>query len=258
VTRTEEASTLGALDGLRVLNTRSAHQAARLSSLLREHGACPVDLPVIEIVPVDPTELRSRIEALAGYDWIIFTSANTVAALEPLLRGTIALPKVAAIGDATASALEQLHIRVDLVPESFVAESVLVALIARGVAGKRFLLPQARIARSTLPDGLQEAGAVVDVVPVYRTQLPEHVDAGVLAQLAGGLIDIVTFTSPSTVRNLLQLLGGEYPDTITTACIGPVTGAAAHETGLRVDIVARTYSIPGLVEALVHWRNSHG
>lgn len=134
---------------------------------------------------------------------------------------------------------------------------MLDGLLTRGMNGKRILLPRAEVARSTLPDGLRQAGAHVDVVPVYQTRRPEHVDPRALHDLMSGRIDIITFTSPSTVHNLLELTGGTLSEGTVIACIGPVTAAAVSEAGLRADLVAQTYSIPGLVDALIQWRKKH-
>lgn len=236
------------LAGRRVLVTRARHQSSELSNLLRERGAVPVELPVIEIVPTTGGELDAALSALESYDWIVFTSVNAVEIVADRLQGR--LPKIAATGDATAAALHSRGLTVDLVPTEFVGEAVLEALVSQGIAGQKILLPRAEIGRSVLPDGLRAAGALVDDVPVYTTRLPVEVDAGVLEMIRSGEIDIVTFTSPSTVHNLLELLGGPLPSGTLVACIGPVSARAARQHGLNVDIMASEYTIPGLVEAL--------
>jgi uroporphyrinogen-III synthase len=239
------------LDGLRVLVTRPAHQQESMVRRLRDLGAIPMELPVIEIVPLPVGEIEQRLESVEEFDWIVFTSVNTVAVVGPVISRKEVHPRMVAIGSATASALQEIGLRVDVVPDDFVAEAVLDAMIASGVSGQRILLPRAEVARSTLPDGLKAAGATVDVVPVYQTRLPAVVNQKTLSAVRQGNVDIVTFTSPSTVVNLMSLLNGEFPEGVRIACIGPVTERAAKDSGLRVDIVAREYSIPGLVEALV-------
>lgn len=236
--------------GKRVLVTRPRHQAAALSDRLRGAGAIPVELPVIEIVPATSAELDAALNQIDEYDWIVFTSVNAVTIVAERLSG-IDTVQVAAIGDATAAALEENGITVDLVPDEFVAEAVLDALIERGVAGKRVLLPRADIARNALPDGLRAAGATVDVVPAYSTRTPTDVDREIVQSVRSGGIDVVTFTSPSTVRNLMALIDNDFPSNTNVACIGPITADAARGAGLRVDIVASEYSVPGLVRALV-------
>ena len=238
------------LAGKRVLVTRPRHQAAALSDQLRQAGAIPVEFPVIEIVASTSAELDAALNQVEKYDWLIFTSVNTVTIVAERL-GEAGSVQIAAIGDATAAALMERGFAVDLVPDEFVAEAVLHSLFERGVAGKRFLLPRAEIARNILPDGLREAGAIVDVVAAYSTRLPEAVDQNVVDAILGGEIDIVTVTSPSTVRNLLTFTGGDLPPEIVVACIGPITAEAAREAGLRVDIMASEYSMSGLVDALI-------
>lgn len=238
------------LAGKRVLVTRPRHQAAALSDQLRQAGAIPVEFPVIEIVPTVDGELDAAIRRIDRYDWLVFTSVNAVTIVAERLDGAGSV-QIAAIGDATAAALVECGFAVDLVPDEFVAEAVLQSLVERGVAGKRFLLPRAEIARNTLPDGLREAGAIIDVVAAYSTRLPESVDQNVIDAILGGDIDIVTVTSPSTVRNLLTLIGGKLPSGTVVACIGPITAEAARKAGLPVDVMAGEYSIPGLVRALI-------
>lgn len=240
-----------ALDGLRVLVTRPAHQQEPMVQRLRDLGAIPLELPVIEIFPMPVEDVEQHLSGVEDFDWIIFTSVNTVAVVGPVISGRDSLPRVAAIGSATAAALQELGLHVDVVPDDFVAEAVLEAMISIGVNGQRILLPRAEVARSTLPDGLRAAGATVELVPVYQTRLPETVNEQAMNAVRLGKVDIVTFTSPSTVLNLLTLLDGRFPAGVRVACIGPVTEQAARDAGLRVDIVAREYSIPGLIQALV-------
>lgn len=238
------------LTGKRVLVTRPVHQSKALADALRAEGAQPIVFPVIEIVPLGPDRIRSLLKDAGEYDWAIFTSVNTVETVMSAVEGLPAV-RIAAIGSPTARALAARGIEVDLVPDEFVAEAVVAALVERGVEGKRILLPRADIARDTLPDGLRAAGATVEVVPVYSTQMPAQVDRAILDSITRGQIDIITFTSPSTVRNLMTLVGGALPSGSWIACIGPVTARAAQEAGLSVDIVASEYTVSGLVSALV-------
>jgi uroporphyrinogen-III synthase len=240
-----------ALDGLRVLVTRPAHQQESMVARLRSLGAIPLELPVIEIIPLPAEDVEKHMAGVQDFDWIVFTSVNTVAIIGPAISRIESLPRIAAIGSATATALHEFGLNVDVVPDDFVAEAVLEAMLSIGVCGKRILLPRAEVARSTLPDGLRAAGATLELVPVYQTQLPATIDRQTLEALRRGEVDIVTFTSPSTVTNLMTLLDGQFPVGVRVACIGPVTERAARDAGLKVDIVAREYSIPGLIQALV-------
>lgn len=245
------------LAGKRVLVTRAKSQARDLSERLEALGAQVLELTAIEISPAPLGPVDDALQRLDAYDWVVFTSVNGVAAVVDRMKARGESPdrlnarQVGAIGRATAQRLLDAGVEVDFIPERFVAESVVEGMIARGVRGKRVLLPRADIARDTLPNGLRAAGAVVDVVVAYRTTKPATVQDDVLDALQSGNLDIVTFASPSTVRNTLDLAGGTLPERLVIACIGPITAAAARERGLRVDIEAAEYSIPGLVNAIV-------
>ncbi|HEX5164799.1 MAG TPA: uroporphyrinogen-III synthase [Thermomicrobiales bacterium] len=243
------------LTGQRVLVTRARPQAADLTARLKALGASVVALPAIEIVPVDPAPLDAALRQISSYDWLVLTSSNGVAAVIQRLDALGLRPsvlnetQVAAIGKATAASLRRYYLSVDLVPDHFVGESVVAALVARGVAGRRILLPQAEIARETVAEGLRQAGAEVDAIVAYRTALPDADAVEDVRQMLAG-VDIATFASPSAVRNTLTLAGG----TLTgprVVCIGPVTAEAACGAGLRVDAVADEYSIDGLIAAVV-------
>ena len=256
------------LAGLTILVTRARDQAAPLSDALRAAGADPLELPTIRFAdPADLAPLDDAIRGVAGarYDWVVFTSVNGVAQVlaraADLGVGAAALShaRVAAVGDTTADRLRSGGVRVDLMPEQFDAEAVVAALVARGIAGRRVLYPRADIARGAIPTGLRTAGAVVDEVEAYRT-LPETiVDPTVRTRVIGGAVDIATFASGSSVRNLAALLGDDFGVLQQTeiACIGPATAAVAREFGLTVDVVANDATVPGLVAALVEHRRRH-
>jgi uroporphyrinogen III methyltransferase/synthase len=258
------------LFGKRVLVTRSREQASVLSRRLRELGAEPVELPAIALEPPeDYSPLDAAIRNTHQYNWIIFTSANGVRAFMERLwtlgwdARSLNRAKLAAIGPATATVLEQYHLRADYVPDQYVAEAVAAGI--GDVSGQRILLPRADIARPALAIALREAGAAVDEVTAYRTILAEGVHGDTSAgglisptsddvhqMLAENQIDVVTFTSSSTVRNLVALLGDAEPlRGALIACIGPITAGTAREMGLRVDVVAEEYTIDGLIEVLI-------
>jgi uroporphyrinogen-III synthase len=257
----EHASATLPLEGKRILVTRTGGQSGSLSRLIREHGGEPVEMPVIRIEPTPNTDqIDDAIERLSQFDWVLFTSANAVDALLDRMRernvpaSQLSSSRVAGIGKATARRLRQCGIQVDLMPDDAVGESMLDSLISAGVEGRTILLPRAEVARDILPDGLRVAGASVTVLPVYRT-VPAEPDADVIAQLRRGEIDIVTFTSSSTVRNLIRMLDNDARilNGSVVACIGPVTAATARESDIRVDVVADEHSIQGLVEAICQW-----
>ena len=242
------------LAGRRIVVTRARAQASDLVGRLTALGADVVCAPVIRIEPVaDLAPLRRALAALSTYDWIVFTSANAVeiACAEPTpFRGA----QVAAIGPATAAALEREGIAVALVPTQHVAEALAVALVTRGVAGKRILVPAAERARPVLADTLRAAGAVVDIVVVYRTVAEEGDAATLTRDLVAG-VDAVTFTSSSTVEHFAALVGREAATSgrFHAAVIGPITAATARELGVASGglIEADPSTAEGLIAALL-------
>jgi uroporphyrinogen III methyltransferase/synthase len=254
------------LSGKRVLVTRSRTQASVLSEMLAEEGAEPLEVATIELVPPeDHSRVDAAIASLSSYDWVVFTSANGVdaffgrmAALGLDSRAWAGV-KVGAIGPATEAALARCGIRADVVPPQYVAESILHKMEPLGMKGARILLPRADIGREALPEGLSRMGALVDQVPVYHTVVPEGSGQKARELLREGKLDMVTFTSSSTVRNLLKLLEGDGAliQGVPAACIGPVTAETARGLGLHVDVVAREYTVPGLVQAIVEHYRSH-
>ena len=253
---------LPSLQGVRVLVGRARHQAGALSSELRKLGATVLEIPFIEIrEPRSFEPLDSALMNLDGYDWLILTSVNGVEAMWErldklgLTGKTLKHLHVAAIGPATKRAIEQRGRKVDVVPKEYVAESV-VRSLRRRVKGKRVLLVRAKVARDVIPRALRKAGACVDVVEAYETVVPQSSRTRLRSALANQQRrpHVVTFTSSSTVRNFVTLLGSRRASLkgIQIASIGRVTSATLHELGLRADIKAREFTIPGLVNAVVN------
>jgi uroporphyrinogen-III synthase len=254
------------LRGMRVLIGRARHQAGALSAQLRKQGADVVEIPFIEIrKPKSYAPLDSALKDLASYDWLILTSVNGVEAMWErikilrLTKDTLSHLRVAAIGPATMKAIEQRGVKVAVVPKEYVAEAVVRSLKKR-VKGKRVLLVRAKVARDVIPRELRKAGAHVDVVEAYETVVPQTSRKRLQAALKDPRRrpQVVTFTSSSTVRNFVGLLGrnrsaakGKMLAGIHMASIGPVTSATLRELGLTVDIAAKEFTIPGLVEAIV-------
>lgn len=243
---------------MRILVGRARHQAGALSACLREKGAQVIEIPFIEIHP--PTSfapLDRALKNIANYDWLILTSVNGVDALWARMRKlrmtnrNLAHLQVAAIGPATKQAIENNGIPVSVVPEQYVAESV-VRSLRRAVQGKRVLLVRARVARDVIPRELRKAGAKVDVVEAYETVVPNSSRARLQAALQRRL-SVITFTSSSSARNFVALLGKRRPafHGVNLASIGPVTSSTLRELNLPVHIEAREYTIPGLVQAIV-------
>jgi uroporphyrinogen III methyltransferase/synthase len=244
------------LAGRTVVVTRPRAQAGGFAAALEEMGAEVVPLPAIRIAPApDPEPLRQAVRCAGTFDWIVFTSVNGVArffaALADAGRDARALApaRIAAIGPATAAELAKHAIIPDLVPGEYVAEAAVEALAAEGVAGKRVLLPRAEIARAVLPDELRARGAEVVDVAAYRTVPDGEGAAEVRRRLDAGEIDWVTFTASSTVRTFAELVGADV-GRARVASIGPVTSGTARELGMRVDVEAAEYTIPGLLAAL--------
>ena len=266
------------LAGIRVLVGRAKHQAGALSAELRQRGAEVIEIPFIEIrKPKSFRPLDAALKSLSSYDWLILTSVNGVEAMWERM-GKLRLPKatlndlrIAAIGPATKKAIEQRGGKVDVVPKEYVAESV-VRSLQRKVKGKRVLLVRAKEARDVIPRELRRAGAQVGVVEAYETVVPQNSRRRLRAALRSPRLrpHVVTFTSSSTVRNFVELLGSAAkgkslptgrprqigqrhsgPETMLMASIGPVTSATLRELGLPVDISAKEFTIPGLVQAIV-------
>ena len=250
----------GPLFGTRVLVTRSRQQTSVLSRLLAAEGAEPVELPTIEIAPVEEFgPLDDALDRIGSYAWAVFTSTNGVeAAFDRLAEAGrdarwLGGVRVAAIGPATAAALAARGVTADYVPDTYTADAVAEGFGRFGMAGARVLLLRADIAPERLPEGLQRLGAEVECVAAYRTLKPAAAGERARELLGSGTIGAATFTSSSTVRNLVEALGGDTGllEGVRIASIGPVTSATARELGLRVDTEASEHTIPGLVRALV-------
>ena len=268
------------LSGVRVLVGRARHQAGALSAELRKIGAQVLEIPFIEIrKPRSFQPLDSALRNLRTYDWLILTSVNGVDAMwerietlhlmitngerHKLTRaasresGRAAFAagavRIAAIGPATKKAIEQRGLNVDVVPKEYVAESV-VRSMKKKVKGKRVLLVRAKVARDVIPRQLRKAGAHVDVVEAYETVVPESSRKRLQAALKDPKKrpHVVTFTSSSTVKNFIALLGRKQNlDGVLMSSIGPVTSATLRELGLEPHIAAKEFTIPGLVAAIV-------
>jgi uroporphyrinogen III methyltransferase / synthase len=247
------------LFGQRIIVTRDRGQSPMLAEPLEALGAETLFVPVIEIADAaESSSLDQAVRNLQAYDWLIFTSVNGVRHfVEALDRSPCDLRalrgKLCAIGSATAAALEALHLRVDVVPKEYVAESLLEALAGEELQGKRVLLPRAAVARDVIPDALRERGAVVDVVEAYRTVIPD--DAAARAQEAlARKPHWIAFTSSSTVKNWIAVAGRESLQGVKVASIGPITSNTARQLGLTVDVEAEPHTIEGLVEAIAKTR----
>ena len=246
--------------GKRILVTRTREQASELVRLLEQKGANCIECPTIEVrLPKDLRPLDQALETLSQYDWVIFSSTNAVRFFFERLFGlgfdlrSIGKIGIATVGSSTADAVSALHLTVDLVPENFRAEGLIEAFSRVGVFGKRILIPRAEKAREILPKGLSELGAEVTVVSSYRTTAPD-LRPEILEILEEETIDVLTFTSSSTVKNFFRLIPDDLRSRIIdhaeVACIGPITSKTAEDFGLKVAIEPEKFTIPSLVSAI--------
>ncbi len=243
------------LHGRRIVVTRARAQASGLAATLRDLGAEIIELPAIRIEPaIDSDEVRSAIERIGEYSLLCLTSPNGVRLLFKAIdragldTRALAGVTVAAIGPGTARALAKRGVAADIVPERYVAESLVESLETVEVEGKRALVARAADARDVIPEWLGDRGAQVDVVALYETVRESPDPAAVEAARAA---DYVTFTSSSTVRNLTEALGDRFPKQARIVSIGPVTSEAARDAGLEVHIEAERHDVDGLVAALL-------
>ena len=241
------------LAGVRIVVTRAVHQAEELAVPLRALGANVILLPTIAIAPPEnPAPLREAAAHCNQYDWIIFTSTNAVEAFAAELPHEYhCRARVATVGAVTAQAAEHHGLVVSLIPEKYLAESLVEAFTQEDLKNRRILIPSAAVTRDTVPKELRRLGAQVDVVEAYRNVLPPET-----AQRAANIFrepypDWVLFASSSAVENLITLIGPEPLRRVLIASIGPATSQTIAKNGLTVRTEATVHSIPGLVEAVV-------
>jgi len=248
--------------GKRIVVTRARQQASDLVGLLSDLGAECLEYPTIKIMPPqNPRPLKQAVENLTAYDWIVFTSVNGVLYFfEQLFAAgkdvrALGRMKTAAIGPATAAQLREFGLASDIVPKTYRAESVVEAFKTEQLEDKKILLPRAAEARPILPKELKKMGAEVDEVPAYETRKVTESTDDLVQQLKDRRIDLITFTSSSTAKNFKALLPPEnfkkLTQGVTIAAIGPITSDTAAELGFDVHITADSYTIPGLVEAIL-------
>ena len=246
------------LFGKRIVVTRATQQAPILSEKLRELGADAIEMPATQIARLDLGPLRNSIDRIADYDWLIFTSQNAVAIFWEQLLGrgkdsrALAGLKIAAVGPATAGALLEHGITVDVIPQRFVAEGLLETIRERDdVSGSTVLYITAEGARDVLPAGLREMGAELAIIEAYRT-IPDGEGAATLARaIEAGKVDLATFTSASAVRGYIDAVGEDLALKVPAASIGPQTSDALREAGIEVEAEAEESTIDGLVSAVL-------
>ena len=252
------------LSGKVAVVTRTREQASALSDLLAAAGARCLEIPTLEILPPnDFGPLDAALQNLADYHWLVFTSANGVNAFikrlfdQALDLRALGHLKLAAIGPATALALEHFGLIADVVPTRFVAEDLAAVLLPLIKPGEKVLLARAQVAREVLPETLTAHGAQVDVVPVYQAQRPLAVPPEAMPFIDAGQVDILTFASSATVHNFAHLVGREKFQELAhhaaIAVIGPITAASLTEYGLTPQVQPQDFTIPALVEAILDY-----
>jgi len=258
----------GGVRGKKILITRAREQSREFTARLKKLGAEVIEFPTIEIVPpLSWKNVDRAISQLKSYDWIIFTSANGVNFFFQRLkergksRRSFSSSKVCAIGPATGQQLKKKGAQVDYIPKEFVAESILRGFKRMGIEGKQILLARAKKARDVLPEGLKKMGATVDVVEVYRTVKPKGGAMRLKRLLEKKEVDVITFTSSSTVSHFIYLLKKEelkkLLSGIAIACIGPVTAKTARQCGMQVQIQPKQYTTPDLTKAITEYFTPH-
>ncbi|HEX2055856.1 MAG TPA: uroporphyrinogen-III synthase, partial [Nitrospiraceae bacterium] len=251
------------LFGRRILVTRAKGQAAEFADLVAAFGGEPICCPMIRIVPPETWDpVDEAIRRMRQYQWLIFTSLNGVGPFMERLRfqgcdaRLLAGIRLCCIGPRTARELAWYGLQADLIPTEYQAEGIIEALTGQELHRKRILIARAQVAREILPDQLRAAGATVDVVLVYRSVRPDVEVDRLLELFTGGGIDMITFTSSSTVTNFVELLGGSESarkavGATPVACIGPITAATAQEHGLEAHVLPAENTVPALAEAIV-------
>jgi uroporphyrinogen III methyltransferase / synthase len=253
------------LFGKRILVTRTREQASELVAGLEEYGADCLECSTIRIQPVDCYDaLDEELERLDEYHWILFTSLNGVKYFFERLYAkgmdarSLKGPEIAVVGKSTADLLLHYGVHADLIPAVFTGEGLAESLLDQGVEGRNILIPRALQAREILPETLRGAGAQVTVVPVYQNCPAEGDREFLREELRKGTINMVTFTSSSTVRNFLALLEDKEPGGVKNlmagvkvAAIGPITAKTVTDSGLKVDVMPKEHTIAAMIEAIV-------
>jgi uroporphyrinogen III methyltransferase/synthase len=255
------------LSGRKIIVTRAAEQAGEFSSMLEDRGANVLECPTIKLIePISWLELDTAIGNISRFDWIVFTSVNTVRFFFDRLSylnldsRALANSKICAVGPKTAQFIRLYGIQPDLIPTEYKAEGVVKELIKIGISGKTILYPHADQARDVIPVQLRVNGADVTAPVTYQNVLPDRICPESILALEKRCVDCITFTSSSTVHNLSNLLGNDLLTDmlkgVTVASIGPVTSKTCREIGLKVDIEPHEYTLKALTESIAsHFSN---
>lgn len=254
---TASSAATAPLAGVRIAVTRAGERGGPLAQALRTVGATVHEVPLTRIESLDPTPLLEAVDALARYQWVLLTSVNAVEHLASAVTSAISMAqlrarKIAVVGAATADAVAQRGWTPTLMPERFHAEALVDAMASRtDVDGARMLYPAAQGARDVLPNGLRALGAIVDVIPVYRSAVDAEGQSRMKSLAMSNGLDLVTVAAPSAVDALLDALPAEYARRLPVACIGPVTARAARLAGFPVKVESTAATAEGLVKSII-------
>ncbi|WP_223591121.1 uroporphyrinogen-III synthase [Neobacillus bataviensis] len=247
----------------RVLVPRGKDQAKSFSQLVESYGGIPIEIPLIAFRPIASNErLQDCLKALDTYDWIIFTSNVTVETFFTFLDDSVeALPRVAVIGKKTEEVLKEKGVQAEFVPSVYVAEEFVEEFLPILQSGSKVLIPKGNLAREYIAAALTEAGAQVEEVIIYETYLPEESRLKVRGMLADGEIDILSFTSPSTVDHFMEVVKDydlhEQLSSCVISCIGPVTEKKLLEYGLAVHASPKVYTVKDMINSTIDFLEKH-
>lgn len=245
------------LVGVRIAVTRAGERGGPLAHALRSVGATVHEIPLTRIQSLDPLPLAEAVDSLARYEWVLLTSVNAVEHLAAAVTSTssaaqLRFRKIAVVGAATADAVAQRGWTATLMPERYHAEALVDAMSSRmDVEGMRMLYPAAQGARDVLPNGLRALGAIVDVIPVYRSTVDAEGQSRMKSLATSNGLDLVTVAAPSAVDALLEALPAEFARRLPVACIGPVTARAARLAGFPVKVESTAATAEGLVKSII-------
>ncbi|MGA9225663.1 MAG: uroporphyrinogen-III synthase [Mesobacillus sp.] len=241
-----------------VMIPRGKAHAKSFSELVAKVGGIPVEIPLIAFQPVAATEeLHEMMNSLHTYDWIIFTSNVTVETFYSLMNALVPFPKVAVIGDKTRQVLENMGVKVDFTPGHYVAEDFVEEFHSHIREGSRVLIPKGNLARDYIAATLKKHGAIVDEVVIYETYLPDDSRDKLIQMLRNRRLDILTFTSPSTIDHFMEIVEAQQLqkelDQCIVACIGPVSMRKAEEWGLNVHAVPDKYTVEEMLKSIIEY-----
>lgn len=253
------------LNDYRILITRGARQAEHVKAIIEQHGGIPIMVPLLAFqVPENVEDIKNVLHRIASYDWLIVTSQNGVdfffTLVEKYCVPRQSLPKIAVIGTKTAEALRQYGYKADFIPKAFVAEKFVEEFLKQLTADSRVLLAKGNLARTVISAAIDQAGAHCDEVIVYETVLPKESVPRLVHVLREGEVDVIMFTSSSTVHHFMEVVEHyqlhDYVESLIIACIGPIAEKTAVQYGLQVAICPTVYTTEAMLDELIRYRQT--